>query len=115
MPEEGETVYLRGNSNISTGGDSVDMTEKMPETFKRVAEAGAKAAGAVFCGVDLMIEDYEDEDSDFGIIELNFNPMMSMHAYPMTGKERRTGAYTLKALGMIPESVEEIDQELKLR
>lgn len=108
---DGEIVFLRGNSNISTGGDSVDMTDKMPENFKRVAEKAAMAADAVFCGVDMMIEDYQNPDSLYGIIELNFNPMMSMHAYPYQGKERRTGAYTLRALGFIDETLSEIDAE----
>ena len=100
---EGQTVYLRGNSNISTGGDSIDMTDVMPECFKKVAVAAAAAADAVFCGVDLLIEDYTDAHSSYGIIELNFNPSTDMHAYPFKGKERRTGEMILRALGFIEE------------
>lgn len=98
---DGKTVYLRGNSNISTGGDSIDMTDEMPGFFKRVAVEAAASVKAVFCGVDIIIEDYRDEKSPFGIIELNFNPSTDMHAYPYQGTERRTGEFILRALGLI--------------
>lgn len=98
---KGKTVYLRGNSNISTGGDSIDMTDVMPEGFKTIAVKAADAVNAVFCGVDIVIKDYTDPASSFGIIELNFNPSTDMHAYPYQGTERRTGAMILKALGLI--------------
>lgn len=98
---DGKTVYLRGNSNISTGGDSIDMTDEMPDFFKRIAVEAAASVKAVFCGVDIIIEDYRDEKSPFGIIELNFNPSTDMHAYPYQGTERRTGEFILRALGLI--------------
>lgn len=110
VPEKDKRIYLRGNSNISTGGDSVDMTDQMPEVYKRVAEEAAQAIGAVFCGVDMIIEDYTNPESTFGIIELNFNPATHMHAYPLEGKERRTGAYILSALGLIDEKPKDIDR-----
>lgn len=34
VPLAGETVYLRENSNISTGGDSIDYTDDIPQKFK---------------------------------------------------------------------------------
>jgi glutamate--cysteine ligase len=111
VPERGETVYLRGNSNVSTGGDSVDITDEMPDFFKRIAEKAADAIGAVFCGVDMIIEDYTNTQSTYGIIELNFNPATHMHAYPYKGKERRTGAYILSALGLIDEDFDTIDKK----
>lgn len=101
IPTEGERVFLRGNSNISTGGDSVDLTDAMPQVFKEVAVAAAQAIDAVFCGVDLIIADYHDETSGYGIIELNFNPSTDMHAYPLYGKELRTGEMILRALKLI--------------
>ncbi|EPY13680.1 MULTISPECIES: glutamate/cysteine ligase /amino acid ligase [Paenibacillus] len=56
-PFLGQVVYLRGNSNISTGGDSLDFTEEIPESYQKLAIESAKAAGATFCGVDMMIDD----------------------------------------------------------
>lgn len=34
---EGIQAFLRGNSNISTGGDSIDMTDQMGESYKQLA------------------------------------------------------------------------------
>ncbi|WP_054743081.1 bifunctional glutamate--cysteine ligase GshA/glutathione synthetase GshB [Cellulosilyticum ruminicola] len=99
VPVEGEVVYLRENSNISTGGDSIDYTDAIPNRFKKIAVEAAKAMEAKFCGVDMMIEDYSDENSNYAIIELNFNPAIHIHCYPYQGTERRIGEKVLKVLG----------------
>ena len=31
------TAWLRENSNISTGGDSIDMTDEIPDDYKQIA------------------------------------------------------------------------------
>lgn len=101
IPRKGERIFLRGNSNISTGGDSIDFTEKMHPHFSEIALKAARAINAKFCGVDIIIKDYSDSDSDYGIIELNFNPMIVMHAYPFEGQERRVGYNILKTIGLV--------------
>lgn len=101
IPQEGEVVYLRENSNISTGGDSIDYTDVIPDRFKKIAVQSCKAVGANICGVDMMIKDYRDENSPYGIIELNFNPAIHIHCYPYKGKERNIAAEILKLLGFL--------------
>lgn len=54
---KGVQVFLRRNSNISTGGDSVDVTEIMHASYKELATETATAMGAWVCGVDLIISD----------------------------------------------------------
>ena len=100
IPKKDEVVYLRENSNISTGGDSIDYTDDMPEIFKDVAVSSAKAVGANICGVDMMIADYKNVNSDYGIIELNFNPAIHIHSYPFVGKERNIAVEILKLLDL---------------
>lgn len=87
IPKKDEIVYLRENSNISTGGDSVDYTDDIPQKFKKIAVNAARAAGAKICGVDMMLEDYSDENTNYAIIELNFNPAIHIHSYPYKGKK----------------------------
>ncbi|MEX2805263.1 bifunctional glutamate--cysteine ligase GshA/glutathione synthetase GshB [Streptococcus sp. H31] len=86
---QGLTVYLRRNSNISTGGDSIDCTESMDPSYKALAADMAKAMGAWVCGVDLIIPDKEKpataEEPNCTCIELNFNPSMYMHTYCQEG------------------------------
>lgn len=99
VPMEGEVVYLRENSNISTGGDSIDYTDDIPQKFKDIAVNCAKAVNANICGVDMMLKDYSDENSSYGIIELNFNPAIHIHCYPYKGKERKIAKNVLNLLG----------------
>ena len=101
IPRVDEIVYLRENSNISTGGDSIDYTDDIPQRFKDIAVKATKAVEAKICGVDMMIEDYKDKDSSYAIIELNFNPAIHIHSYPYKGKERNIAVEILKLLDLI--------------
>ncbi len=100
IPMEGELVFLSKKSNISTGGDSIDMTDEISETFKTIAIRAAKAMGAAITGVDLITQDISTESSDtYAIIELNFNPAIHIHCYPYKGKNRHLGDKILDLLG----------------
>lgn len=101
IPEPKQVVYLRENSNVSTGGDSIDVTDSMHVSYKKIAEEATKAMGAVICGMDLIIQDYQKvatNHADYGIIEANFNPMMHMHVYPYEGTSRRLTMSILELL-----------------
>ncbi|HEL2382706.1 TPA: bifunctional glutamate--cysteine ligase GshA/glutathione synthetase GshB [Streptococcus suis] len=86
---EGIQAFLRGNSNISTGGDSIDMTDQMDESYKQLAADMATAMGAWACGVDLIIPDRtkpaSKDEPNCTCIELNFNPAMYLHTYTYAG------------------------------
>lgn len=97
----GQIQYLRENSNISTGGDSIDVTDETPARFKRIAVSAAKAVGAKICGVDMMLENIHDDDSNYSIIELNFNPAIHIHCFPYEGTERKIGKDILRLLGFV--------------
>jgi glutamate--cysteine ligase len=101
IPVKDEIVYLRENSNISTGGDSIDYTDEAPESYKAIAVRAAKAVGAKICGADVMIEDFrlEPNETNYSIIELNFNPALHIHNYPYQGKNRRVEQKVLNLLG----------------
>lgn len=100
VPKTGETVYLRENSNISTGGDSLDFTDEVHPSYHEIAIKAAKAVGAKLCGVDIIIDDLNQEatDDNYVIIELNFNPAIHIHCFPYKGKNRHAGEKVLKAL-----------------
>ena len=97
---ENKVAYLRENSNISTGGDSVDKTDAVHESYKKLAVEITDAMMAKVCGVDLIIPDITEEinGENYGVIEANFNPMMMMHIYPHSGKSRRLSLNVLKML-----------------
>lgn len=100
IPKNGEKIYLRENSNISTGGDSIDFTDKIHPSYKEVALKSAKAVKALICGVDMVIDDIEEEakEKNHGIIELNFNPAIHIHCFPYKGENRKAGEKILDLL-----------------
>ena len=102
VPLKDEVIYLRENSNISTGGDSIDFTDDILDEYKEIAIKSAKAVGAVICGVDMMIENIKEKptEDNYGIIELNFNPAIHIHCYPYKGKNRKLGDKILDLLNM---------------
>lgn len=98
--QKGEKVYLRKNSNLSTGGDSIDVTDEIPEFYKNVAVEAAKSAGLKIAGIDIIIKDMEQPAShdNYIVVELNAPAMLSMHDYPYIGKNRHVEKYVLDSI-----------------
>jgi glutamate--cysteine ligase/glutathione synthase len=101
VPLAGEIVYLRENSNLSTGGDSIDFTDDILDEYKIIAVKSAKAVDAKICGVDMIISNVNDkpDKNNNSIIELNFNPILHAHAYPYKGQNRHVENNVLDLLG----------------
>ncbi len=100
IPALGETIFLRENSNISTGGDSLDFTDELHQSYKDIATSAAKALDVRITGVDMMIDDIavEAESGGYAIIEVNFNPAIHIHCYPFKGKNRRLNFKVIDAI-----------------
>lgn len=101
IPKKEVLVYLRENSNVSTGGDSIDRTAAFSADYKKIAVDAAQTLGAVICGVDMLVDDRNQPASAtaaYGIIEANFNPMMHMHCYPYQGEGQRVTMDILRLL-----------------
>jgi glutamate--cysteine ligase len=94
-------VYLRENSNISTGGDSIDFTDDIPDSYKQIAVMAAKTLNVVITGLDMIIPDIAQEanSENYAIIELNFNPAIHIHCHPFQGKNRPLNEKLMDALG----------------
>lgn len=102
IPEAGRTVFLRKNSNISTGGDSIDMTDAVHPGYKELAVAAAVAVGSKISGIDMMITDTAAAPTadNYAIIELNFNPALHIHDFPAQGINREVEKPVLDLLGL---------------
>ncbi len=90
-PKKNETVFLRPNSNLSTGGDSIDVTYKIHPEVKKLAVKVIKAIpGLAYGGIDFLTKDITKKPTkkNYIIIEVNDSPMISMHHKPFIGKER---------------------------
>lgn len=101
IPDDGQIIYLRENSNISTGGDSIDFTDIIDDSYKRIAEHAAKLLNVRITGLDMMIDDVAlpAQQGNHAIIEMNFNPAIHIHCFPYEGENRRLNFKLIKALG----------------
>lgn len=93
-PKKGRRIFLRDNTNVSTGGDAIDLTSSFPQKFKNIAIKAAKTVNAKFCGVDMIVK-----GDDYSIIEINFNPAIAMHVFPSEGESQDLPKYVLDTLG----------------
>ena len=89
IPKEGEVVYVRENSNISTGGDSIAIDKIHPD-IRKIAIASVKAVhGLPYAGVDFLTnKDILEKPTkrSYAILEMNSSPGLFMHHYPFAGK-----------------------------
>jgi glutamate--cysteine ligase len=101
VPAAGERVFLRRNSNISTGGDSLDCTDEVASGYRELAVRAAGSAGAQICGVDIIAPDLTAPPTtdNYAILEINFNPVLYIHNFPYQGKNRQVGEKILDLLG----------------
>ncbi|MBI2482279.1 MAG: cyanophycin synthetase [Candidatus Vogelbacteria bacterium] len=88
VPAAGERVYLLDNANLSTGGNSVDVTSRIHPAFKRLAIKLTKDLGLRLCGVDLMVEgSITDKPNKYWVLEINSAP--GLDHYAQTGKAQQ--------------------------
>ena len=103
IPAKGAQIFLRYNSNISTGGDPIDCTDEIASGYKEIALSATKASGAKICGVDMIITSPKNvpTKNNYSIIELNYNPALFIHAFPYKGKKRNVAKPVLQLLGLL--------------
>ena len=101
VPQDGEVVYLRENSNVSTGGDTLDYTDEVHDSYKRIAVMAAALVNVKITGIDMIIKDIHAPatSENYAIIEMNFNPAIHIHCHPMRGQARKINHKILDALG----------------
>jgi len=87
IPETGERVYLRRVANISQGGVSINVTDKIHPRNVKMVEDIAGFFKLTCLGIDVLAKDISKPwtDGDFGIIEINAGPGVFMHLAPAIG------------------------------
>lgn len=92
IPPKEEKVYLRKESNISAGGDSIDLTDEVHPELKKIAIKSVQAIpGLAYAGVDLISNKdilKKPTKNSYIIIELNCSPGFDMQHFPYKGKSR---------------------------
>lgn len=84
----GQTVNLRQNGNLSTGGTAKNCTRDIHPRNAQYAVAAAKAMGLDIAGIDFSTPDISIPiDNNRGaIIEVNAAPGLRMHLHPSEGE-----------------------------
>jgi len=82
---KGETVILLDSANLSSGGDSIDVTKAIHASLKKLAVNVTKDMGLRLCGVDLLVTgDISKVPKKVSIIEINSAP--GLDHYAQSGK-----------------------------
>lgn len=110
IPESGQVVRLRNNSNLSTGGTAADVTDRVHPSNARLAELAAEILALDVAGIDVVCDDIARPLSEQGgaIVEVNAAPGLRMHLHPAEGTPRQVGIpivemlYPDDALSRIP-------------
>lgn len=107
IPEKNKRIFLRTNSNVGTGGDPIECLDSIDSSYKHLAEDAALVVKAKICGVDMMIKNPKEKahgnsknsPANYGIIEINYNPALQMHHYPVDSKGKNVAGDVLDLLG----------------
>ncbi len=93
VPKKDERVFLRGNSNVSTGGNCYDVTGIVHPTVKKLALQILEILSPLsYVGIDLICKDISKslDKQKYVICELNASPGLSLHMMPEKGKSKDT-------------------------
>src|SRR5690625_1933556 len=108
IPDENKTVRLKGQANISAGGDPVDATDSLDLTSKQIAIEAIKAIPNLHhAGVDLIVNDEKT-----GVLGVNATADISMHVFPIEGEARNVPADILNYY--YPYTIDKAKDKIKL-
>lgn len=105
--ETGRSIRVRSNSNLSTGGECVDVTSRVHGQVRQYAEALAQTLNLPMLGLDYMTEDISGSPQGGGghFVEINTTPGLdAMIAAGWTVEEAGNCALG-QATGRIPVDV----------
>lgn len=84
VPAAGRTVMLARNASSSLGGDTVDVTDSLPDAMAQAAvDAVAAMPGIHIAGIDFIHD--PSGTGGFAILEMNSRPHIPLNMYPTHG------------------------------
>mgnify|MGYP001480162955 FL=1 len=89
VPKKGEYIQLRGKTNVSIGGDPIDVTDEISDEIKEIAVNALKAIpGLPHAGVDIIINENKNLSVPAVVLEINATAQIGGILYPLRGKAR---------------------------
>src|SRR5690625_51046 len=87
VPADGENLFLKKISNLSSGGDPIDATDDLSEEIKQIAVDTLKALPNIpHAGVDIIVDPILDTKGV--VLEVNATAEIAFHMFPLEGKAR---------------------------
>ncbi len=72
VPPSGEKIYLQDISNLSVGGETIDLTDKVHASFVELALNLARDMNLTLCGIDIITYDItQSNNGEYTVTEIN--------------------------------------------
>jgi len=82
IPPAGDQLYLQDISNLSIGGDTLDLTAEIHLSFAELAVNIARDMNLPLCGIDLITRDLtQPNDGAYIVLEVNSAPGLDNYAF----------------------------------
>jgi len=106
IPSLGEEVSVLGIANYGAGGETVDVTDNLPDWLIKDAEEASHICELPVAGVDFMLArlprtDHTQEELDVSMIEINKAPLLTMHDMPTSGVSRNAVSKYIDYLSLL--------------
>jgi D-alanine-D-alanine ligase-like ATP-grasp enzyme len=88
VPLFGEKIYLQDISNLSAGGETIELTDKIHPSFIDLSLLIARDMNLTMCGLDIITDDITQQNNgNFTVIEINSAPGLDNYAYEGSHQE----------------------------
>lgn len=98
IPKQGDRVFLLDNANLSSGGDSVDVTNQIHSDIKKLAITLTHDMGLRLCGVDIVVANATKKPRHLHILEINAAPGLDHYIKSGKAQEKIVEALYLEVL-----------------
>lgn len=102
VPMVDEKVVLLTNSNLSSGGTTLDLGTNISTFFKEIAISISKKMNLNLCGIDILAHDITNEQcKDYLILEINSAPGLDNYAYSGEKQKKNVDDLYIKVLNFV--------------
>lgn len=99
--EKGKKINLQKVANVSAGGENEDVTNLVHPLFQKICTEIIKVFPNLFMGgIDIQAEDISQDPKaqEWAVIEVNANPDLQMHHFPVHGEKRDVSGVLIDSL-----------------
>lgn len=84
---KGESLKVSQIESVSEGGEAINVTDQVHQTWRDAAIRVSQATGLFICGFDIICPDISQpmNGTELPVLEINDMPGFKLHAYPTGG------------------------------